>query len=90
MLSRYTGAARELSDAVLVNPYDVDGFAEALHAALDMPVAEQRRRFARMRGVVEENTVYDWAGRMLKRLAQVADQPGNETEMTRLNLATLA
>jgi trehalose 6-phosphate synthase len=74
VLSRYTGAARELVDAIQINPYDVDGFAEGLRTALELPAEEKRWRMARMRAVVEENTVYDWASRMLTDLARVADQ----------------
>jgi alpha,alpha-trehalose-phosphate synthase [UDP-forming] len=90
VLSRYTGAARELADAVVVNPFDVDGFADNLRLALAMPVEEKRRRFARMREVVQGNTVYDWASRMLTYLARVADQPANDTQLTRVNLPIVA
>jgi trehalose 6-phosphate synthase len=90
VLSRYTGAAHELADAVLINPFDLDGFAAALHGALEMPLEERRRRLARMRGAIEENTVYDWASRMLTHLARVVDQPAGETELTRLNLAPIS
>jgi trehalose 6-phosphate synthase len=74
VLSRYAGAARELVDAVQINPYDIEGFAEGLRAALELPAEEKHRRMARMRATVAENTVYDWASRMLADLARVADQ----------------
>ncbi|MGH7318522.1 MAG: trehalose-6-phosphate synthase, partial [Candidatus Rokuibacteriota bacterium] len=69
ILSRFTGAARELRDAVLVNPYDVDEVAEALRTALEMPPAERRSRMTRMREVVREHNIYRWAGLLLSDLA---------------------
>jgi trehalose 6-phosphate synthase len=65
VLSRFTGAARELTDALLINPYDVDGFAAALHQALTMPEEEQRRRMERMRRHVQDQNIYRWAGQLL-------------------------
>jgi trehalose 6-phosphate synthase len=65
LLSQFTGAARELPEALIVNPYDVDQCAAALHLALAMPEAEQRSRMRLMRSLVREFNVYRWAGRML-------------------------
>jgi trehalose 6-phosphate synthase len=65
VLSRFTGAARELTDALLINPYDVDGFAEALAQALAMPEEEQQRRMRRMRQLVVDQNIYRWAGQLL-------------------------
>ncbi len=65
ILSEFTGAARELPEALIVNPYDADQCAAALHLALTMPVAEQRDRMRLMRGLVAEFNVFRWAGRML-------------------------
>jgi trehalose 6-phosphate synthase len=65
ILSQFTGAARELPEALIVNPYDADQCAAALHLALTMPAAEQRDRMRLMRGLVGEFNVYRWAGRML-------------------------
>jgi trehalose 6-phosphate synthase len=65
ILSRFTGAARELPEALIVNPYDADRCAAALHLALSMPMVEQRDRMRLMRGLVSEFNVYRWAGRML-------------------------
>ncbi len=65
VLSQFTGAARELPEAIIVNPYDTDQCATALHLALTMPAAEQRARIRLMRGLVQEFNVYRWAGRML-------------------------
>jgi len=65
ILSQFTGAARELPEALIVNPYDADRCAAALHMALAMPAGEQRDRMRLMRGLVAEFNVYRWAGRML-------------------------
>jgi trehalose 6-phosphate synthase len=65
ILSEFTGAARELSEALIVNPYDADQCAAALHLALSMPLAEQRDRMRLMRGLIAEFNVFRWAGRML-------------------------
>jgi alpha,alpha-trehalose-phosphate synthase [UDP-forming] len=65
ILSRFAGAARELPEALIVNPYHVEETADALHQALQMPEAEQRERMASLRVTVREFNVYRWAGRML-------------------------
>ena len=65
ILSEFTGAARELPEALIVNPYDADQCAAALQVALTMPEDEQRDRMRLMRALVAEFNVYRWAGRML-------------------------
>jgi trehalose 6-phosphate synthase len=65
VLSQFTGAARELPEAIIINPYDVDEFAAALLAALTMPEREQRARMRLMRSLIRECNVFRWAGRML-------------------------
>jgi trehalose 6-phosphate synthase len=71
VLSSFTGAARELTEALLVNPYDLEESSAALGAALDMSPAEQADRMRAMRAVVSELNVYRWAGRMLVDAASV-------------------
>jgi len=70
ILSRFTGAARELSSAVLVNPFAVDEGADAIRQALDMPEEERRKRMQKLRGMVAENNIYRWAGKLLSTLVQ--------------------
>jgi trehalose 6-phosphate synthase len=65
VLSQFTGAARELHDALPVNPYHVDQCADAFDRALRMPPDEQRVRMRSMRTLVQEHNVYRWAGAML-------------------------
>lgn len=70
VLSRFTGAARELNDALLVNPFSIEETASAYHRALTMPREERRRRMQRMREEVETNNVYRWAGKFLSALTK--------------------
>jgi trehalose 6-phosphate synthase len=71
ILSQFAGAARELHEALIVNPYHIEEVAEALHRALSMPADEQRERMASLRQLVREFNVYRWAGRMLLEAARV-------------------
>ena len=71
VLSQFTGAARELTEALIVNPYDLDESAGALAAALGMPVDEQRARLRSMRAFVAEFNIYRWGGRMLRDAARL-------------------
>ncbi|MBX7082332.1 MAG: trehalose-6-phosphate synthase [Nannocystaceae bacterium] len=71
VLSRFTGAARELTEALIVNPYDLDEASAALAAALEMAPTEQRERMRSLRGLVAEFNVYRWAGHMLIDAARV-------------------
>jgi trehalose 6-phosphate synthase len=65
ILSRFAGAAREMTEALIVNPYHVEETADALNRAATMPPAEQRARMSSMRSTVQEFNVFRWAGRML-------------------------
>ena len=65
ILSRFAGAAREMTESLIVNPYHVEETADALHRAATMPPAEQRARMASLRATVREFNVFRWAGRML-------------------------
>ena len=70
ILSEFAGAAEELPDALLVNPYDIDGVADTLARAIAMPLAEKRERMQRMRLQVMSNTLEQWSGRFLADLTQ--------------------
>lgn len=73
VLSRFTGSARELGDALLINPYSRDEFAEALRTALTMPEEEQERRMKRMRAHVGEHNIFRWAGKILNEAAALME-----------------
>jgi trehalose 6-phosphate synthase len=73
ILSRFTGSARELLDALLVNPFDMEQCAAAIHRALQMTAAERRKRMQRMRAIVAKNNVYRWAGKLISELIDFHD-----------------
>jgi trehalose 6-phosphate synthase len=68
ILSRFTGAARELTDAVQINPYSIEEFADAIKFAIQMPQEEKRKRMENMRQIINENNVYRWAGNIITEL----------------------
>jgi len=71
ILSRFTGAARELHDALLVNPYDVDQTADAIRVALEMEPEEKQLRMQRMRKVIRGHNVYRRAANLIEQLCEV-------------------
>jgi trehalose 6-phosphate synthase len=71
ILSQFTGAARELTEALIVNPYDIDESSSAIATALGMSILEQRERMRSMRAFLAEFNIYRWAGRMLVDAARV-------------------
>jgi len=82
VLSTFTGASRELSEALVVNPYDLDEAAAALAAALAMAPHEQRARMHAMRGLLAHFNVYRWAGRMLSDAARLREQERLSARLT--------
>jgi len=68
ILSQFTGAARELTDAIQFNPYAIEEFAEAIKTAVKMPIEEKKKRMENMRKVVAENNIYRWAGNIITEL----------------------
>jgi trehalose 6-phosphate synthase len=71
VLSQFTGAAREMAESLIVNPYDIEQSAAAMHVALTMSPEEQRTRMRSMRSLVQEFNVFRWAGRMLTDAARM-------------------
>jgi len=71
ILSQFTGAAHELHESLIVNPYHIEQTADALFQALTMPAFEQRERMRSMRDLVRSFNVYRWAGRMLLDAARI-------------------
>ncbi|MBI3934608.1 MAG: trehalose-6-phosphate synthase [Acidobacteria bacterium] len=74
VLSEFTGAARELTEALIVNPYDLEASSNALAAALTMPAEEQLDRMRSMRSLLGQFNVYRWAGKMLVDAARLRNQ----------------
>jgi trehalose 6-phosphate synthase len=75
VLSALAGAAQELDDALIINPYDVDTFAGALIQAIDMPPDEQARRMRAMRKIVAGRNVFNWASDILEGLESLWTKP---------------
>jgi trehalose 6-phosphate synthase len=74
VLSEFTGAARELTEALIVNPYDLEASSNALAAALAMSAEEQRDRMRSMRSLLTQFNVYRWAGKLLVDAARLRNQ----------------
>lgn len=68
ILSQFTGASRELKDSIIVNPYDIEGMADAIYQALTREEDERRERMARMRNLVSDHNVYWWTKKLIETL----------------------
>ena len=73
ILSRFTGAAEELRDALLINPYDIGEFTRTIKEAIEMPEIERRRRMNNMRQTIAENNIYRWGASIVSRLMEIAE-----------------
>jgi len=71
LLSKFTGAARELKEAVLVNPYDIESVADAMKEAIEMSPDEKKDRIKKMRENIQENNIYKWAGKFIANLVKI-------------------
>jgi trehalose-6-phosphate synthase len=88
ILSQFTGAARELRDALLVNPYDIDQTAEAIRAALEMEPEDKQLRVRRMRKEIKEHNIYRWAGKLITELCELRlDAPEEVHEKSRASVS---
>lgn len=71
ILSTFTGASRELRDALLINPYDIEQTADMIKSAIEMDPEDQKLRMIRMRGVIRENNIYKWAANVITDLTEI-------------------
>ena len=71
LLSRFAGSAEEIDGAILINPFNIDGFVAAIRAALSMSPEERRRRMHRMRRQLQNSTIFDWLDSILARAAEI-------------------
>jgi trehalose-6-phosphate synthase len=71
ILSQFTGASRELRDALVVNPYDIEQLSDAIRLALEMNSEDRRARMQQMRRTVREHNVYRWAGNLIGELSEI-------------------
>jgi len=91
VLSKFTGAATELLDALVVNPYDIEGVAEAIHQGLEMDRGERRMRMQRMRHHVMDHNVYRWAASILGDLRDLRiESPGTAVDQGRAQPASVS
>ena len=74
VLSRFTGAAQEIDGALLINPFNLDGFAACVRTALEMGREERRRRMHRMRVQLRQATIFDWLDGILSRAAAIMEE----------------
>ncbi len=75
VLSRFTGAARELVDALLINPYAIDAMADAFKQAFEMPAEERLQRMNKLREIVKENNIYQWIGKIISEIVKLPKTP---------------
>jgi alpha,alpha-trehalose-phosphate synthase [UDP-forming] len=74
ILSRFTGAAEELTDAIFINPYVIGEFAGKIKEAIEMPEEERRRRMKKMRKIVATHNIYRWGASILSKLIAIAEE----------------
>jgi trehalose 6-phosphate synthase len=84
ILSQFTGASRELRDAVIVNPYDIEAMAEAIYISLEMPAEERARRMKQMRTVDQDRNVYRWAANIITAMSKL---PSSDRKIENESLA---
>jgi trehalose-6-phosphate synthase len=88
VLSQFTGAARELRDALLVNPYDIDQTADAIRAALEMEPEDKQLRMHRMRKLIKDHNIYRWAGNLITELCELRlDAPEDVPRKSRASVS---
>src|SRR3989338_5097656 len=75
ILSQFTGASRELKEALIVNPYDIEEVAESIRLALMMDSVERSRRMKQMRAIVQDRNIYRWAANIITAISQIESVP---------------
>jgi trehalose 6-phosphate synthase len=79
VLSRFTGAAEDMDAALLINPFNLDGFAACVRTAIEMGRDERRRRAHRLRLQIRQATIFDWLDAILSRSASIIAEQGQGT-----------
>lgn len=79
ILSQFAGASRELRDALIVNPYDIEAMADCIRLALEMPEAQKLERMKRLRSVVQDKNIYRWAANLISAMTQLPAKPNQNT-----------
>jgi alpha,alpha-trehalose-phosphate synthase [UDP-forming] len=75
LLSQFTGAARELSEAIFFNPFDIEEFVEKIKYAIEMPEDERKRRMSALRDIVAEKNIFKWAGDIISEFGKIQNNP---------------
>jgi len=88
ILSQFTGAARELRDALIVNPYDTEQVADAIRFGLEMEPEDRKQRMQRMRKLLKENNVYRWAGNLITELSEIRLETASYAEASASRVAS--
>jgi trehalose 6-phosphate synthase len=88
ILSTFAGAARELPEALLVNPYDADECSDAIYTALTMSASEKQRRMECLRKTVSEQNVYGWAGSFLAEIDRIAQRKSGPPSLHKLKASS--
>jgi trehalose 6-phosphate synthase len=83
ILSQFTGASRELTEALIVNPYSIEDLADTIATAIELPRAERIRRMLAMKEKVLTNTAFHWAAEQIHTLLSDSAQPENHTQQRR-------
>jgi len=81
ILSDFAGASRELTDAIVVNPFHEDELSQAMLQALEMPPQERARRMKKMRALVAENNIYRWAGKIISAVVNLESTPSAHADV---------
>ncbi len=89
ILSDFAGSSRELSDAIVVNPFSEEENVAAIRQALEMPEEERRKRMQKMRAVVAENNVYRWAGKVIGALLKFEFATAGEAQVAASDASSL-
>lgn len=76
ILSCFTGASRELTDAIPINPYSREEFADSIRQAIEMPPEEKARRMSAMKNIIQDNNIYKWAGNIITELTALKKHNG--------------
>lgn len=79
VLSRFTGAAEEIDGAVLINPFNIEGFVEGIRRAVNMSEGERKVRMHRMRAQLRTRTIFDWLAAILMRTEEIIAERARET-----------
>ena len=82
ILSDFAGSSRELTDAIVVNPFSEEEMMEAIRHAIEMPPDDRRKRMRKMRDVVAQNNIYRWAGKIVSTLLKFEFTAPEETHVS--------